>query len=130
MKSQTVEAISSNEELVRQRIFDGDLQVSEASQALLAAERKQNASLRARIQDLRDSFLKRDARLRAERDAAIEGLEQLRAELKGAASNYRILEVQIQSAFDYAEIFGAAARGDADALRRVQKLMEEERDNV
>lgn len=41
MKSTTVETITSNEQHVRMRIFDGDLPANEAYQALLELEHSQ-----------------------------------------------------------------------------------------
>lgn len=44
MKSTTVETITSNEQHVRMRIFDGDLPANEAYQALWQLEREQRAA--------------------------------------------------------------------------------------
>lgn len=49
MKTRTVDTITTNEELVRLRIYDGDLQIPEAAGELLRLEREQNAALRRRV---------------------------------------------------------------------------------
>ena len=51
MKTKTVETITNNEDYVRMRIFDGDLQVSEAAQELIRLERTQHAETRRRLSE-------------------------------------------------------------------------------
>jgi len=53
MKTKTVETITSNEEMVRLRIFDGDLNVSDAAAELLRLERAQHAETRRLLAECR-----------------------------------------------------------------------------
>jgi hypothetical protein len=48
MKTRAVETVTSNEELVRMRIFDGDLPPNDAYKALWELERSQHEALWAR----------------------------------------------------------------------------------
>jgi hypothetical protein len=59
MKTRTVETVTSNEEYVRLRIFDGDLQIGEAGAELLRLERAQHEATRQQL-------LAAQARLRGE----------------------------------------------------------------
>lgn len=56
MKTRTVETVSSNEEFVRMRIFDGDLPADAATAELLRLERLQHAKCRAELVDLRKRY--------------------------------------------------------------------------
>jgi hypothetical protein len=49
MKSKDVDYITSNEADVRLRIYDGDLQISEAAQELIRMERARADALEARL---------------------------------------------------------------------------------
>lgn len=51
MKFKEVDFITSNEGLVRQRIYDGDLQVSEAAQELIRLERCQREEAERRLRE-------------------------------------------------------------------------------
>lgn len=53
MKSRFVDTITTNEEHVRMRIFDGDLPIDAAAAELLRIERAQKDSLQRQITDLR-----------------------------------------------------------------------------
>jgi hypothetical protein len=59
MKSKAIDHVTSNEEYVRQRIFDGELPIDAAAAELLRLERAQNDALRRRLSDL-------EARIRGE----------------------------------------------------------------
>lgn len=50
--------VASNEEYVRLRIFDGDLQVSEAAEELIRLERAQHAETRRMLAEARAELAK------------------------------------------------------------------------
>lgn len=54
MKSRSVETITNNEDYVRLRIFDGDLQISEAGAELLRLEKAQHAQTRGALAKAND----------------------------------------------------------------------------
>lgn len=54
MKSKEVMTITSNEEYVRMRIYDGDLRIDDAAAELLRIERAQKKSLQRKLNLLRD----------------------------------------------------------------------------
>jgi len=56
MRTREVDTITSNEGHIRLKIFDGDLQISEAAQELLRLEREQNRSLRRQIAEMQARF--------------------------------------------------------------------------
>lgn len=49
MKSTSVDTITGNDTYVRMRIFDGDLQVSEAADELIRLERSQHDDTKRRL---------------------------------------------------------------------------------
>ncbi len=51
MKSRTIDTITSNEDHVRMRIFDGDLPISDAAFELIRIERAQHDAERLRHSD-------------------------------------------------------------------------------
>lgn len=50
--------VSSNEEYVRLRIYEGDLKVDEASAELIRLERVQHAETRRRLEELQEKYAK------------------------------------------------------------------------
>lgn len=63
MKSRTVETVTSNEGQVRLRIFDGDLQVSEAGAELLRMLQAQYDAERASHEKTREALIFANQRL-------------------------------------------------------------------
>ena len=51
MKTRTVETVTTNEEHVRMRVFDGDLPADEATAELLRLERAQHAATWRQLQE-------------------------------------------------------------------------------
>jgi len=51
MKTKDVKTVTSNEDYVRLRIFDGDLQVSNAGAELLRIERAQHNETRRKLEE-------------------------------------------------------------------------------
>lgn len=51
MKTKLIETITSNEEDVRLRIYDGELQLSEAANELLRMERAQHEATKRRLRE-------------------------------------------------------------------------------
>lgn len=64
MKSRAVQTITSNEEYVRMRIFDGDLPVSEAAAELLRIERAHHDATRFQLSEAIAALADRPVRLR------------------------------------------------------------------
>jgi len=62
MKSTTVDTVTSNETYVRMRVFDGDLQISEAGEELLRIERCQHEATRRRLREAQDRLAARDCK--------------------------------------------------------------------
>lgn len=67
-----LDTITSNEQHVRLKIYDGDLKIDDALAELLRIERAQNDALRREIRELREDFqaFSRDLRTRAVNGAA------------------------------------------------------------
>lgn len=63
MKSTSVETITSNEQYVRMRIFDGDLQITDANAELIRLAQEQLASECRRHQQTKIELYKAQARL-------------------------------------------------------------------
>jgi len=72
MKTRTVTTVTNNEDYVRMRIFDGDLQVSEAAEELILLERAQHDSTRRRLNE------EIDRRVKAETTLALINPERLK----------------------------------------------------
>jgi hypothetical protein len=56
MKTKLVDAVTNNEDYVRLRIFDGDLQISEAAAELLRLERSQHEATRRELLSCREEL--------------------------------------------------------------------------
>jgi hypothetical protein len=56
MKTKLVDTVTNNEDYVRSRIFDGDLQISEAAAELLRLERSQHEATRRELLRCREEL--------------------------------------------------------------------------